>query len=1044
MSTRKTRSATGALSVKRVRDSSEDEYNDTPGAGPSRSSLPGPAPVKKRRTSKSTTSSKTSKSTKSGIANSNLIPPILQAELVPPTLETAWADIYQDHKHIDGPLAIALPYLYNHLKDHPLASRPNKQKRNAIVAYVRQHYDIWDGSWGSAPVPSTIIAPYSYLPTITADTDLDQRDPVQPRRCPACWLEGNQPILYIWIKDTSGATHYKEVHLRKMRSDEIPREYFAVQTFHEQSVYRRYFPVSVALAPQHPDPDSLDELDRAALAKYLETTGFEEFPVLTQMGDSHSLKDNNPMLWKQGWPKQFMLRNTADMEALVTLPNSQKWAVVFDACLYLFRGYQDMIPHMPANILEKWVDTEDRSKSPWTKTLATLTFETIRSYSRTFAQLVHLILVTARRNADGTSSNSDLEKYAAFLTNTQVELANTVNTIIERGPKNVKKKELAEAIHNLAVSCLAPMDCGHIAESKYNDITYTYMALKSVQSNGSYYPVIRLARPNSALQYIFRACLLAEARTQARDCGLEMYTKYRKFLIHSEIPTPFSNIKSLRRAIIQEIESKAGKKRLHFTGENNTVCVYLGRSFKIYAIQDMAQDVFQTTKHLLLAEVLFDIPLAELGWKVIDYTTLRDDTGEEQINYSIWNDRANVALGDMRSALLGAFMLHPRLRGIFYTGVLSDGSPTWNDGKRKEWLKTLGKFSLHLVLCCLIFGGQSRRRTELLNMRNHNVAGRERNLFLFYDILVYILGYSKTTAIMGTDRTDVHALPPEVTELLFIYNALVRPLAVQWLKDIYEPNPPPENNDAQDKEHRPLDDAEADTPDAGCEDDDERDEDVDEEDDEAVYEDVGPNDDDDSDDEIIEERGVEPTKVCRSVIQDTFTFCDQGRPFTPMALSVPLRKFGRKHLKINLGFSSWRNIAIAIVRDQIGFRRDTETPQNTVFDSLNAHSGHISRKYYALNDGDHNLTSSGSFKKYIDACRLMHDWLNGKELPVVLSPHEQTQQKIEELHKQEQQKIGELSDRVDRVEEQMGKIVEQQNRMEQKMDEMLDLLKRRK
>ncbi|KAG8794913.1 hypothetical protein FRC12_020131, partial [Ceratobasidium sp. 428] len=61
------------------------------------------------------------------------------------------------------------------------------------------------------------------------------------------------------------------------------------------SVYKQYFPVSVALAPQHPDPDSLDKLDQATLAKYLETTGSKAFPVITQMGNSHSLKDHNPM-----------------------------------------------------------------------------------------------------------------------------------------------------------------------------------------------------------------------------------------------------------------------------------------------------------------------------------------------------------------------------------------------------------------------------------------------------------------------------------------------------------------------------------------------------------------------------------------------------------------------------------------------------------------------------------------------------------------------------------------------------------------------------
>ncbi|QRV83739.1 hypothetical protein RhiJN_11755 [Ceratobasidium sp. AG-Ba] len=255
-------------------------------------------------------------------------------------------------------------------------------------------------------------------------------------------------------------------------------------------------------------------------------------------------------------------------------------------------------------------------------------------------------------------------------------------------------------------------------------------------------------------------------------------------------------------------------------------------------------------------------------------------------------------------------------------------------------------------------------------MRNHNVAGRERNLFLFCNICIFILGYSKTTALTGVERTNVHALPLDITFLLFVYNALVRPLAVQWLRDLYKPNTSEKSNNKIDELFKQADLAK--TIDEDPEGSESEQDIADQEEDDNVYADL------------------ESDEECDKTIDDD---------------------------------------KVETARDILTPWLDEQAPNDTIFNALNGHSGHVPSKNYALEDGDQNLSSSKSFKKYIEACQLMHDWLNGKELPVKPSYKEQIQQDIKRLN-----------DRTERIEAELTHVKEEQRKIGQKMDLIIELL----
>ncbi|KAG8698961.1 hypothetical protein FRC11_014051 [Ceratobasidium sp. 423] len=452
---------------------------------------------------------------------------------------------------------------------------------------------------------------------------------------------------------------------------------------------------------------------------------------------------------------------------------------------------------------------------------------------------------------------------------------------------------------------------------------------------------------------------------------------------------PFSALKSIRKQLGADASAHQGLGRFHWADVEKTIGVYRGVNIPMAGIQNMAHAMYLKTKELLDIDVLKSLPYSVLRISEIDLKALRDIMDQSTYRYSVWRDVANASLHTIRDSLISAFMTHPSLDGHFYRYTAPDGSPIWDDAARKAWLEKVGELSLHLLGCVQAYSGLSHHGQEIVKMRNHNVQTRLRNLFKFGEYLIYILGYSKTTAQTGKDRLDVHALPPKISEMLMIFNTIVCPVAVQWLKELNE-----DQNDPDLHEHLDTDeDVEMESVEAKVDDNEQPDEDgdyqgdsdeeINSEDEDMMLDSKGNR----SKTSIPRRTSGSPPNTKRHVIQDELTFSWSGQPFTAADLSQLFGKFSKAHVGVWLGIQAWRHIQEAIRRDLLGYTlEESDKYDNTFFHLQAGHTAKIAALFYAVSDGDRTVEASESIIKYITASKAMQSWLDREPLPPIPGP----------------------------------------------------------
>ncbi|KAG9098189.1 hypothetical protein FS749_004439 [Ceratobasidium sp. UAMH 11750] len=903
------------------------------------------------------------------------------------------------------PVGLPICGVVNHRSDKHKFPRARSDKKLANLIEMLPRYGAWAGpDSGLSPIPVGVVAPFPFLDTIKSIGDIT-RGRTQPEACGDCQEEQR----WIWIAASSREVHYDKKHPDISKSHRTPPDIVdAVQTFYKVPGWQRYFPVNPELAriPDNPEPE--EELSYEALKSYLAKSTFTKMPTIEPMGTSQGLLDDNPFLHSQGWSKHFSGWHPQDLMSLVSEPDSNHpWFPIVPACLALFRRYLDTLPKTPQIIRDRWVKSQETGDCPWYRTLATIEEDTTKDYARFFAQFINLVLVTYQR----ISNPSRHPVYTAYLTTEQMDAAKDVVALLKsRDPESADgQNQLSTSIHKLAVTCFAPQNIDHIAESKYNDITHVYVALKAVRSDSTFCHATSIARPSTGLQYAFRAALLEEARLKIKSFKTadECYEYYHSYLVYANRPTPFCNLKAMRKLMFKEIWATAGKRRLHWSADQ-TICVYDGHSLKLDSLKDMALDILDELERILFLEVLFGIPLSEL-YTDPDLLKLRDVMGESGNRYSIWRDIMNEPLHEMRSNLISAFITHKKVAKKFWTNRLPDGTPNWIDDARHEWLRTLGKCSRHLALACHIWGGLPRRGPELLNARNHNAEGRDRNVFLFGEDIVLMLGYTKSTALTGLDRMDVHALPPRLTRIVFIMNSLIRPLAVKWVEDLIDPlfktQPSHTGTTSDDLDELPDDDFVLDELDKILED-------VEDDQEQVTLMQATPNIDQinpetslDDETETVKTRQNIP--ILPSKIQDAYLFTFCGRKFKTGSIGGLLGYFSHKHTGVRLTFTAWRHIIIAVEREHLLIQDPNELPRDTFFTNQAAHTGILSAHHYALRDDDRNLVSGDSFDKYVAASRCLHRWFNREPQP--RGPVERISSDVQETKEDVQSMKGKMA-----------------------------------
>ncbi|KAG8724652.1 hypothetical protein FRC09_016006 [Ceratobasidium sp. 395] len=920
----------------------------------------------------------------------------------------------QTAHHLKEPVGICSENALNHTRDHHGNVVNTALKANsAILRGIKDNYDVWKGprSEFSAPIPRSIIAPNPNLKIVRAGDK-----GVLLEACAYC----DGPFPTIWANTTGRWNHLAKAHNGKAASDRdyLPaRAVAAAQTFHSQGGYVRYFQVDSSLAlpaTNHSESASdagSENASAAAAQMYISYITRSSATSSEVMGSGHGLTRETSFIYRHGWSGELAGFLVLPIMGLVAEPGRKDVLYpVETACELLFRRYLLCIRSATPAILHSWMDT-DAQKNRYTKAFNAVTEDaTIRNYSLIFAKLVCL----AVRSAELLDTNPDQHRaagrYVPNLPNPQRLAAKAVLSALKPA---LVMEELMSAIQNLALTFFAPQDAESIGVDRFNNITYTYVMLRSVNRDTSFQPTKNLVYSTSALQYLFRASLLYQATEESKKSprrNKEIFEFYSKFLVINDMMYPFGTLKCLRQQMIVDVSRNRGMQDFHWLDTAMTQAKYKGHNFTIFMIIEMCQAMLNDTELFLAKEVLFDIPLEELGFLEPDFGSLQDTLEETKLGYSVWTDDSNQGILDMRHALAHAFITHPKLKGHFWRDKLPDGRPLFFEGPRREWLEKLGEFQLRLMGCTHVWGGQPRRASEHTNMLNVNLRGRPRSLMAMLDLFIFILGYSKTTAITMEDRKDVHALPPRVNRMLFILNAFIRPLAVQWVAELFDdpketeqelaispspelaanPSPEPATNPSPEPvEHSSNDpeptsdqeparssrsrrsskkavqqDADSAVPDM----------DVSQADDDDMY--IEDLDDADSDYEmdlellaVANELGLEAEELAAgeadqrvqqlnrpalsseslrpSQIQSEMTFARNGKKFVTQDLSNIIGKYTLKYVGKEWGVAPWRHITAALQRGKLGYDLDDDTP--VLEDTfMDLQRGHSTRVSHAM------------------------------------------------------------------------------------------------
>ncbi|KAG8725467.1 hypothetical protein FRC09_017605 [Ceratobasidium sp. 395] len=915
-------------------------------------------------------------------------------------------------------LGICVDHIRQHILDEHSAivnTSHDAQVSEVLNKHINE-YGVWKGPQGrangaaDAPVPPTFGPPISILP-IKRRNDTPKR--WGPKQCKVC----RGPHPYIALGSGAFAHHLEKVHgitgIKQLPRNKKPVRVTAVQSFHSGSSYQRWFPVDVSAIPDMPLEDGVDcsiEEKAAAARVYVDQVmQGEQSPARTAMGPSHDLGRETGFLHRQGWPEQVTKRNAPDMVFQVSEPGkNDQLSKLHQCCQRLFNTCTATIRDTSSQVLRVWLDSDVNLHKHIKLFQPVEDAKTRREYCRTLTQLMFLVLETSRRLDAQDDPDSEWEplsdngepKYIARLTDEQRQRAQAVWELFD---SNSSLETLTEGIYALALSCFAPKDPAAMTLNKFNDIVHVYIMLKSINEDRSFRSTDKLMKSTSGMQYLFRAVLLHKATIESQELGANaklIFSYYQQYLIVEDMVNPFGALKAIRRQLGFDIS------RHHRTADfkwvnlpEKTIGIYKEDQFETKDIQHMAQFVAEKTEDMITKEVLFDIPLNELGFSDPDFENLFDVLEDTTLGYSVWTESRNEQLSDMGTSLHQAFIRHAKMDGVFWKKRLDSGAPDWDDGARREWLEKLGKATLHLML----------------------------------------LGYSKTTSITGLDRMDIHALPPRITRLMFILNALIRPLAVQWVCELYDDAPAssedlelvdvvPETSRAKGKGKMPMTSGNKPNTAVAANSSDNSDLDEESSSDSDAYSASEP--EDESDVQVdLEDMAPPVSKVNPkeatinksppsddslkpSQLQNELAFASCGRPFSPKALSDLLRQFTKEFVGVEWGVQAWRHVCTAIQRAHLRYIPDQdEISGDNILDLQEGHTTRIADEFYAVEEDDRTLRGSSSIAKYVDASQRLHDWLDGK--PIVFPPTrvEKMQNDISALN----EKVVGLEDTVEKL-----------------------------
>ncbi len=584
------------------------------------------------------------------------------------------------------------------------------------------------------------------------------------------------------------------------------------QTFFQQHIFLRYFPVQLATRTTSEAQDSFDEsregIQALAIPEQIELQLDQKLaaalnPVATRRPGQQHFSQISAWLETTQWTTYLRGHDLCQAAALIELPPStaatRKAALdkqesrSIDQLRLLLDSFDRVIEQARSSLLKDRINVFDQHrvnsflprrsfKRPlWHK----LKEQTYRVYKKIWKQLLCFLyrlvyqklapVLYCRLTSTQTATLEAVLRAAANLAAREQESTRATETDPER------HQEIDRACLLLCIALLDHPLHGNIHDS----VIVGFLAVLGINSQGAYHeattytPSLSAFIKLSQLLVVQRAVLAVDEDEVDHPSELLDAMQDRFMVYGSRSPMNWALKLRAYGKKIQDTTTALGHIIWSDDGEELS---YRALELTMTSLRRFIADQVESAQGQL-QELLLVNPeeRREDVVPALALRTLKDDPTASEPGWSFVKDPRNTALHKHDRWLLNRVANTDWLQEEFFAQTKS-GKRTakWSRKATEHYLQQIDAFLHRLLLLVHITGGQPSRGTELLSLQHCNTAhGLRRNIFVENGLVSFVTFYHKGYSIQGSTKIIHRYLPKEVSELLVYYLWLVLPFANQ-------------------------------------------------------------------------------------------------------------------------------------------------------------------------------------------------------------------------------------------------------------------------
>ena len=385
---------------------------------------------------------------------------------------------------------------------------------------------------------------------------------------------------------------------------------------------------------------------------------------------------------------------------------------------------------------------------------------TLRRYGRRVSALVAFLL-------------RDKGDYKLSVPKSITKHLEKVRAHLALGPNS--HNDRCHAVHNLLVA-LWTTEWPPSIRGEISDPTICFLALSSINNDGTFAEAYQVTNPISSLEFCMRAVFLIEMHKNMNK------KKKGNLLVHCDklarwftekYESTFNSLRSLQHRATTLALSTTAMPRLFWRDEDEfNVMFFDGNKIDFTLFPDMFMAMEKDLIDLWENKVL-------RGLKIfIKYDELRDDLANKSDQYSFLVHPQNKCFSK-RDSLLEGIIENSALSATFLTNIIGpDGGRIWNIIELRRWLLDYATFHSVLFTRAEMTAGSPARSTEVSCIEYCNTKARQgRGCYVMGKYLAILCRYHKSQNMTSKDKLIPHATDAFTTSLIIQDLAIARPFA---------------------------------------------------------------------------------------------------------------------------------------------------------------------------------------------------------------------------------------------------------------------------